>query len=113
MSAGLVGNLGCEETHRGVRMARGASGIVSTPQVDRPRKGPLARIVIGPEQGSEACWRPGPRTATSGYRMAKTGPALPVRLCWMAVLGDQCEPVSTKRAARENTLGTPGDFLTF
>lgn len=31
----------------------------------------------------------------------------------VAVLGDQCEPVSTKRAARENTRRTPGDFLTF
>ena len=31
----------------------------------------------------------------------------------LAVLGDQCEPVSTKMAARENTWRTPGDFLNF
>lgn len=30
-----------------------------------------------------------------------------------AVLGDQCEPVSTKMAAQGNTRRTPGDFLTF
>lgn len=84
MRAGLVGNLGCEETHRGVRMARGAGGIISTPQVVRPRQGRLARIVIGPEQGSDARWGPRQRMALFGYRMAKTGPALQVRLCWMA-----------------------------
>lgn len=31
----------------------------------------------------------------------------------MAVLADQCEPVSTKMTARENTGRTPGKFLTF
>ena len=101
MSAGLVGNLGCEETHRGVRMARGASGIVPTPQVVSSRQGRLARIVIGPEQGSEARWGPRPRMASFGYRMAETGPALQVRLCWMAetksvepayIHGSPCSP---------------------
>ncbi len=31
----------------------------------------------------------------------------------MAVLGDQCEPVSTKMAAHGSTQRTPGDFLSF